>query len=216
MHKIGFLLILILTINLACQGKKEENNTSKKVDLSKFIVGKWETIQNKYTTSYLTLDFAKNKNFTYILRSDWKSKYHLEGKHLIINTPLALLNKSVTDTMVVDVKKDTLTMKTKVKDRPVEYTFYRKGGLQKGNKIVGEWFSLHYNGHPTDLTITKNGDYIVSETLRAFGGTYVVKGDHFIVHSGSTLMTDMRFQKFNDDIIIYGNGPNMRMKRVKE
>jgi len=216
MYKIGFFLLLVLTINLACQEKKEENHTPKKTDLAKFIVGKWETVQNKYTTSYLTLDFAKNKNFTYILRSDWKCKYRLYGKHLIVKVPIAMLNKSITDTMEVDVKKDTLILKTKVKNRAVNYTFHRKRGSHKGNGIIGEWFTLHFDGHPANLTITKNGDYMVSEILRAFGGLYTVKGDHFIVHSGSTLMMNMRFQKFNDDIIIYGKGPNMRMKRIKE
>ncbi len=216
MHKIVFLLLFILTLGTAVQGQKNEEDINKTTDLSKFIIGKWETIQNKYTTNYLTLEFSKDKQFTYILRSEWKSRYKLEGNRLLVYTNVAILNKTTTDTFTVEIGERTLKLQHKGKKGVKNFLFYRKGNSNGENRLAGEWYTQHYNGYPADLTITKSGTYNLSEVLRAFKGNYYIKGNHFIVHSGKTLVMNMRFQKFNDDIIIYGKGPNMRMRRIKE
>jgi hypothetical protein len=205
------ILTLFFIINLPAQTKKE------KTDLSKFIIGTWHTVENQLTTSYLTMEFKKDNEFVYILRSLWRASYRLtKDNQLITSAIMPGIKKIIKDTSIVDIKKDTLTMIITKNKIPESYAFYRrenKGTKESG--LAGEWYCQNYTGYPTDLTITKDGEYKLSQVLKAFKGIYSVKGDHFIVHSGTTTMMNMKFQKFNDDMIIYGDGPNMRMKRVR-
>lgn len=211
------ILLFLLASLLPAQTKTENKNKTPKVNLSTFIIGKWQTIQNSMTTSYLTLDFKKDKNFTYILRSNWNADYHLlKDGRLITHAELPMLNKTVTDTSFINLKKDTLIITINNKNNFTTNIFYRKKTKEakKETGLVGNWYCQDYSGYPADLTITKSGKYELSQVLRAFKATYEIKDDHFIVHSGKTTLMNMKFQKFNDDMIVYGNGPNMRLKRV--
>jgi hypothetical protein len=217
MRKIAILFTFILALYLHAQTPQNKSNAIKKVTLSKFIIGKWQTVQNSMTTSYLTLEFKKNKEFEYILRSKWTATYQLMNNGMLITkTALPIMNKTVIDTLFVNLKDDNLIIKTKNDNKFVDYTFQReKINESKNTGIVGEWYSQNYAGKPTNLSITQNGEYNISSILKTIKGTYVVKGSHFIVNQGKTKIMDMKFQKFNDDIIVYGNGPNMHLKRVE-
>jgi hypothetical protein len=217
MKKFILLPFFVLTLCMYAQTKKNESKQANNVNLSKFVIGKWETIQNSLTTNYLIIEFKKNKEFKYILRSSFRATYKLmNDSTLITKTLVPVFNKTITDTFKVNLKKDTLFITGKDSNQTVNYVFYRKNaGKSKDKGIAGYWYSPNYSDYPTDLTITNEGKYYISQILKTINGTYTIDGNHFIVNMGKTRLMDMKFQKFNNDIIVYGNGPNMRLKRVE-
>lgn len=212
--KLNFLfalLILIFSFHVDLYSQKKTVSENP-------LIGKWETVHNPLESTLLTLNFKKDKKFSYKLTSKWSGKYQLNGTTLISNYYIPILNKIVTDSSTVLIYSDTLIQVTYKKGKSQTFKMIRKDGMEKGAGIIGSWKVLNPDAQEMSIKYNTNGTFEIHKILKAFNGFYIVKGNTFQVYSNRMLMMRSEFEFIRGDLMLYSKtskGP-IRMIRAKD
>ena len=174
----------------------------------------------KLSPTLLDIYFGSNGGFDYKLTQTWEGHYKQDGTTLISIYSIPYLNKTTKDTALIIIMADTLIMQENFKGKKEDFRFVRTGherGMKSG--LIGNWLSLNYRGHKTELGFTKSGGFKMVEILREIKGDYIIEGNYFTVFSNREEMMHMRYQVFpeHDMLMIYNNKGNwMRLYRDKK
>ncbi len=214
--KLNFIIIFLIL--LFCVHTNSYTQTRKKTAGKNSLIGKWETLPNRYESSRLTLEFKKNNEFKYDLTSKWGGRYKLNGTHLISDYYIPILNKNKADSSTILIYSDTLIQATKVKGNNQTLKMVRKNKVEKGAGIIGTWIVLNPDVQKMTITYKTNGTFEIHNILKSFNAKYVIKGKTFIVvEAGREIMiSDFEFMK--GELMLYSKtskGP-IRMMRVKD
>ncbi len=215
--KIKFFLIFIIILcsihsDIFAQKKKKSSQSSS-------LIGTWETVPNALEASYLTLQFNKDKKFSFVLKSTWKGKYKLNGTQLITYTNIPILNKVKTDSSTVLIYSDTLIQISKVKGEEVTVKMYRQRGTsQLGAGIIGTWIMSDPDGEFSTFKYSTDGTFEVKNILRSFKGNYVVKEDTVSVFSNGVPMFKNRYVFERGLLLLYSKTQSapVKLQRVKK
>ena len=203
------LILIIFSIEGIAQKKKIKTDSNP-------LVGKWETVPNPLEASSLSLDFRKNKSFSYLLESNWNGKYKLEGTKLITITSIPILNKTKTDSSTVLIYSDTLVQISKVKGKDVTSKMVRHSRTSKlGGGIIGTWVMHNSDAEHSTIDFKSDGTFHIKNILKTFKGNYLVKQDTVTVFSYGMLMMKNKFILDRGQLWLYGHTQSAPIKLEK-
>ncbi|MGA7722500.1 MAG: hypothetical protein WCA84_15120 [Ignavibacteriaceae bacterium] len=190
--KFKSLFVLVLLISSI----QRNIYTQQKVDVSwaDSLAGNWETVPNPLEASSLRFEFKPNKKFSYILSSEWRGTYKLEGTKLISSIFVPIMNKYKTDTTTVLIYADTLIQVGTEKGKETTSKMIRKSSAEKKDAgIVGTWILENENAEYSTISYTPSGTIEVKNILKSFNGSYSTKSDTLMSFSQGHLMFKNRF-----------------------
>jgi hypothetical protein len=215
--KFKFLLALVLLVssfqhNIYSQQKLNASRADS-------LAGNWVTVPNPLEASSLRLEFKPNKKFSYILSSEWKGTYKLDGTKLISSIFVPIMNKYKTDTTTVLIYSDTLIQVGTEKGKETSSKMIRKKDVPDTCAgIVGTWVMENENAEYSTISYKPSGTFDIKNILKSFNGNYSTKSDTLMSFSQGHLMFKNRFVIASGLLRIYSptqSGP-ITLQRVKK
>lgn len=214
--KLKFLLIIFLFYFLTfpnCYAQKKERKLSSQDSL----IGKWETPSNPLATSTLTMEFHKDKKYSFLLSSTWKGKYNLQDTKLISSYFIPTINKYKSDTSTVLIYGNSLVQIYSKNGHDSTVKMVRKEiKKNKGAGLLGAWEFNYLDNNHSIIEYKKDGQFEVHNILRSFSGTFTVKDNKLTAYSNGREMFSDKFLFIRGMLYIYNSsGTPLKLERVK-
>jgi hypothetical protein len=214
--EIKFLLIIFLfnfLIFPECYAQEKVGHLSAQDSL----IGKWETPSNPLATSTLTMEFHKDKKYSFLLSSTWKGKYNLQGTKLITSYFIPTINKYKSDTSTVLIYGNSLVQIYSKNGHDSTVKMVRKEIKKiKGAGLVGTWSFNYLDNNPSIIEYKKDGQFEIHNVLRSFSGTFTVKDNKITAYSNGREMFSDKFLFIRGLLYIYNSsGTPLKLQKVE-